>query len=51
VRAAIQYLIEEKWLGRGGQIPPSPEQLPEFEEEPEKESVSADLFERHYKYR
>ena len=51
VRAAIQYLIEEKWLGRGGQIPPSPEQLPEFEEEPEKESVSSDLFERHYKYR
>src|SRR5438094_393839 len=51
VRAAIQSLIEEKWLGRGGQIPPSPEQLPEFEEEPEKESVSADLFERHYKYR
>lgn len=51
VRAAIQYLIEEKWMGRGGKIPPSPEQLPEFEEEPEKESVSADLFERHYKYR
>ncbi len=51
VRAAIQYLIEEKWMGRGGQIPPRPEQLPEFEEEPEKESVSADLFERHYKYR
>ena len=51
VRASIQYLIEEKWSGRGGQIPPSPEQLPEFEEEPEKETVSADLFERHYKYR
>ncbi len=51
VRAAIQYLIEEKWLGRGGQIPPSPEKLPEFEEEPEKENISTDLFERHYKYR
>lgn len=51
VRAGIQYLIEEKWVGRGSQIPPSPDMLPEFEEEPEKETVSADLFERHYKYR
>jgi Fe-S cluster assembly protein SufB/Fe-S cluster assembly protein SufD len=51
VRAAIQYLIEEKWVGKRGLIPPRPEQLPEFEEEPEKELVSADLFERHYKYR
>jgi len=25
--------------------------LPEYEEEPEKVAVSADLFERHYKYR
>jgi hypothetical protein len=32
-------------------IPPRAEQLPEFEEEPEKEAVEADLFERHYKYR
>jgi Fe-S cluster assembly protein SufB/Fe-S cluster assembly protein SufD len=51
VRAAIQYLIEEKWVGKRGLIPPRPEQLPEFEEEPEKEIVSPDLFERHYKYR
>lgn len=51
VRAAIQYLIEEKWVGKRGLIPPRPEQLPEFEEEPEKETVSSDLFERHYKYR
>ena len=51
VRAAIQYLIEEKWMGRKGQIPPTADSLPEYEEEPEKETVSADLFERHYKYR
>ena len=51
VRAAIQYLIEEKWVGRRGLIPPRAEQLPEFMEEPEKETVSTDLFERHYKYR
>jgi len=51
VRAAIQYLIEEKWMGRKGQIPPRADSLPEFEEEPESESASADLFERHYKYR
>ncbi len=51
VRAAIQYLIEEKWVGKRGLIPPRAEQLPEYEEEPEKETVSADLFERHYKYR
>ncbi|OLE75181.1 Fe-S cluster assembly protein SufD [archaeon 13_1_20CM_2_54_9] len=51
VRAAIQYLIEEKWMGRKGQIPPGADSLPEFEEEPEGETVSADLFERHYKYR
>ncbi len=51
VRAVIQFLIDEKWAGRGGMIPPSVEQLPEFEEEPEKEAVEADLFERHYKYR
>ena len=51
VRAAIQYLIEEKWSGRRGQIPPRPELLAEYEEEPEKVSVSTDLFERHYKYR
>ena len=50
-RAAIQYLIEEKWVGKRGLIPPRAEQLPEYEEEPEKETVSADLFERHYKYR
>src|SRR5438105_9562353 len=51
VRAVIQFLIDEKWAGRGGMIPPRVEQLPEFEEEPEKEAVEADLFERHYKYR
>ena len=51
VRAGIQYLIEEKWAGRGSQIPPRPDMLPEYEEEPEKVAVSADLFERHYKYR
>jgi FeS assembly protein SufD len=51
VRAAIQYLIDEKWVGRGGQIPPKADSLPEYEEEPEAEAVSADLFERHYKYR
>jgi FeS assembly protein SufD len=51
VRAAIQYLIDEKWVGRGGQIPPKADSLPEYEEEPEAETVSADLFERHYKYR
>src|SRR5438132_4731730 len=51
VRAVIQFLIDEKWAGRGGIIPPRVEQLPEFEEEPEKEAVEADLFERHYKYR
>src|SRR6266550_3476539 len=51
VRAVIQFLIDEKWAGRGGLIPPKAEQLPEFEEEPEKEDVEADLFERHYKYR
>jgi Fe-S cluster assembly protein SufB len=51
VRAAIQYLIEEKWVGKRGLIPPRAEQLPDFVEEPEKETVSADLFERHYKYR
>ncbi len=51
VRAGIQYLIEEKWVGRGSRIPPRPDELPEFEEEPEKASASTDLFERHYKYR
>ncbi len=51
VRAVIQFLIDAKWAGRGGMIPPSVEQLPEFEEEPEKEDVETDLFERHYKYR
>ncbi len=51
VRAAIQYLIEEKWMGRKGQIPPRADSLPEYEEEPEAETVSTDLFERHYKYR
>lgn len=51
VRAGIQYLIEEKWAGRRSQIPPRPDMLPEYEEEPEKVAVSADLFERHYKYR
>jgi len=51
VRAAIAYLIEEKWMGRKGQIPPEADSLPEYEEEPESETVSADLFERHYKYR
>jgi len=51
VRAAIQFLIEEKWVGKRGLIPPRAEQLPEYQDEPEKETVSADLFERHYKYR
>ncbi len=51
VRAIIQYLIEEKWVGRKGQIPPRADSLAEFEEEPEAETVSTDLFERHYKYR
>ncbi len=51
VRAVLQFLIDEKWAGRGGLIPPRVELLPEFEEEPEKEAVEADLFERHYKYR
>jgi Fe-S cluster assembly protein SufB/Fe-S cluster assembly protein SufD len=51
VRAVLQFLIDEKWAGRGGLIPPRAEELPEFEEEPEKEAVEADLFERHYKYR
>ena len=51
VRAIIQYLIEEKWVGKKGQIPPRADSLPEFEEEPEAETVSEDLFERHYKYR
>lgn len=51
VRAGIQYLIEEKWVGRRSQIPPRADMLPEFEEEPEKAAVSADVFERHYKYR
>ena len=52
VRAAIQYLIEEKWMGRRGMIPPRADSLPEFEEEPEAAQTGAsDLFERHYKYR
>ncbi len=51
VRAGIQYLIEEKWVGRRSQIPPRPDMLPEFEEELEKVPASSDLFERHYKYR
>ncbi len=52
VRAAIQYLIEEKWMGRRGMIPPRADSLPEFEEEPEAAQIGAsDLFERHYKYR
>ncbi len=52
VRAAIQYLIEEKWMGRKGMIPPRADSLPEFEEEPESaQPGTADLFERHYKYR
>ncbi|HZY93856.1 MAG TPA: Fe-S cluster assembly protein SufD [Candidatus Bathyarchaeia archaeon] len=51
VRAAIQYLIEEKWKGRAGLIPPRADAMPEFEEEPEKTADTADLFERHYKYR
>ncbi len=51
VRAGIQYLIEEKWVGRSSQIPPRPDMLPEYEEEPESERAPTDLFERHYKYR
>ncbi len=51
VRAGIQYLIEEKWVGRSSQIPPRPDMLPEYEEEPETEQAPTDLFERHYKYR
>jgi FeS assembly protein SufD len=51
VRAALQYLIEEKWQGRKGVIPPRADMLPEFEEEPEATAGTADLFERHYKYR
>ncbi len=51
VRAGIQYLIEEKWVGRSGQIPPRPDMLPEYEEEPESQQTPTDLFERHYKYR
>ncbi len=52
VRAAIQYLIEEKWMGRKGMIPPRADALPEFEEEPEAAQLgTTDLFERHYKYR
>ncbi len=51
VRASIQYLIEEKWVGRRGLIPPRADSLPEFVEEPEAEAISGDLFERHYKYR
>src|SRR5438128_261265 len=50
VRAGIQYLIEEKWVGRRVQLPPKMELLPELEEEPE-DRTTTDLFERHYKYR
>jgi len=50
VRAGIQYLIEEKWVGRRVQLPPKMDQLPELEEEPE-DRKTTDLFERHYKYR
>ena len=50
VRAALQYLIEEKWKGRKGLIPPRADALPDYLEEPEA-AASTDLFERHYKYR
>ncbi len=50
VRAGIQYLIEEKWIGNRVQLPPKLELLPELEEEPE-DGKTADLFEHHYKYR
>src|SRR5207237_9963763 len=39
VRAVIQFLIDEKWAGRGGLIPRGVEQLPEFEEEPVGETL------------
>ncbi len=52
VRAGLQYLIEEKWMGRKGMIPPKADDLPEFEEEPQGTQLgTTDLFERHYKYR
>jgi Fe-S cluster assembly protein SufB/Fe-S cluster assembly protein SufD len=51
VRAALQYLIEEKWKGRKGVIPPRADALPEYLEEPEGVTGPTDLFEHHYKYR
>src|SRR2546422_2035713 len=51
VRAVIQFLIDEKWAGRGGFIPSTAGERPAFVEEPEKEAVGEDPFERDCKDR
>src|SRR5260370_23253514 len=50
VRAVLQFLIDEKWAGRGGFIPPTPDMPPGFHEEPAKGRAEARSSRRRPKY-
>src|SRR5260370_35130409 len=50
VRAVLQFLIDEKWAGRGGLIPPRPEAIPKNGGGPEKGAWEEPRFVRGYQY-